>query len=30
MDKFLMILGSIILLIFGSMSLGLLVGYLIK
>jgi len=30
MDKFLMILGSIIVLIFGSMALGLLVGYLIK
>jgi hypothetical protein len=30
MDKFLMILGSIILLIFGSMALGILVGYLIK
>jgi len=30
MDKFLMILGSIILIIFGSMTLGLLVGYLIN
>jgi hypothetical protein len=30
MDKFLMILGSIIVLIFGSMGLGLLVAYLFK
>jgi hypothetical protein len=30
MDKFLMILGSIIVLIFGSMGLGLLAAYLFK